>query len=483
MSTTKKTATKKSPSTEQVSSNQPPVINLKSHENETLDIDHEIVEDEGQQVEKVKLELAKFGRADQAIAVLKSKYGELKVEGLEDKEGYKIARKAWSEVRGYRTGLEKKKKSIKEFYIKMGKAIDAEEERLVDLISPLEDHLYKIWKAIDEEKELEEKKKEEAELQQLQERVTELMAIGLRMNSGYYSLGDTITIDVATLRTMTAENYLVFLGKCKVKAEEIKAEEDRIKKEKEIEENRLKEEKRQLEEDRKKLEEEKKELAKMREEKAQMIREKRILAMAGIKMEHDPKHGTFTYYNGFNSVMADAQEVFSLDDEQFKEFVNQASLDVKQKINEWETHKIQVEKEKEEREKKHEKIFDIMTAAGLSFTSQDNYIFKNSEGSITIPLSDLMAMSEPDIKSLAKRKSDEIEVLKGREKLAEANKKKEEEKERLEGMSDAQIWSEKLEKMLRAIDIDPSSFASKIYKTKAKNLKSELIDVINKFVK
>jgi hypothetical protein len=273
----------------------------------------------------------------------------------------------------------------------------------------------------------------------------------------------------------------VFLGKCKLKAEEIKAEDDRIKNEKLIEEKKLQDEKDQLARDRQKLEEERQELAKMREEKAQMIRERRINQMAGIKMDFDPKHGTFTYYNGFNSVMADAQEIFSLDDEQFKEMLDRASLDVKQKINEWETHKITEEKKKDERKKKHEKIFDIMTAAGLAFTSQENYLFRNSEGVISIPLSELMEMSESDIKILAGKKSLEIDNLKERATLNEKIKKDQEETDRRESMSDAAVWGEMLSNLVRNLEIDPAFYKSKKYQTKAAKLHKELIEVIDRY--
>ena len=113
--------------------------------------------------QQIKLELAKFTLADAGIAQLKKNYEGLEISGADDKEGYKKVREAWRDVQSKRTGLEKKGLELRGGYGVITKAIKAEEDRLVDLITPLEDGLHKKWKAIDDEKERVKKEQEQAE--------------------------------------------------------------------------------------------------------------------------------------------------------------------------------------------------------------------------------------------------------------------------------------------------------------------------------
>lgn len=450
----------------------------KPQESEVLELEAEVVDNVTDQIGR---ELAKFGRADHAIAKLKEAYSGMTIDGVKDKEGYKKVRKAWSEVRGYRTGIEKKKKDIKSDYIKIGKAIDGEEERLLELITPLEDELGKTWRAIDDEIAAEEKRKEEEEQKRLNDRVTELMTIGLRMNSGYYQLGDTITIDVATLRTMTDEVYSTFRGKCENKAAEIKLEEEKLKQAKLDEENKLRKEREDLDRQKQELADQKAALEKMRKEGEELKKGIRVSRLADIGMIYDPKHESFTYWNGFNGVTNQAEEVFGFNDEQFANYLTETSLAIKTKINEWTTHKMEEEKKAEALKKFKVFIFETMTAAGLLLTTHDNYQFRNSEGVITIAESDLLLMTETAVKNLASKTALEIKDLKIAESEAKKEKETREEKERLENMSDVEIWKEEISDLRDACVVDPAKFKSKKNQTRAKNLTAELNAILDKY--
>lgn len=484
-------ATTKKKGSEKIQGAESPVINISpdnreetpkqktSQESEVLELEAEVVDNVTDQISR---ELAKFGRADQAIAKLKEAYSGMKIDGVGDKEGYKKVRKAWSEVRGYRTGIEKKKKDIKGTYIKIGKAIDGEEERLLELITPLEDELGKTWKAIDEELEAEEKRKEEAEQKRLNDRVTDLMTIGLRMNSGYYQLGDTITIDVATLRTMTDENYSDFRGKCEKKAAEIKAEDDRLKQEKLDEENKLKKEREDLDRQKKELQEQKDQLEKMKKESEDLKKGIRVSRLQGIGMIYDPKHESFTYWNGYNGVTNQAEEVFGLNDEQFDHYLTETSLAIKDKINAWETHKIQEKKELEIRQKKSERIHHLMNNAGLKLDHGDRFYFTNSRGSLEYKKSELLELDDDALMTLADKARIGVENLIQRQEEADKLKKEEEENERQAGLTDTDLWTEMIAHQRGAtVAIENIKFKTKKSQARADLFKKELRAVIDKF--
>src|SRR5687767_9052478 len=123
----------------------------------------EVIDDQKNLELTISREIKRFQLADAGIEQLKKQYGDLVITGIDDKDGYKAVKAAWNEVRSKRTGLEKKGLAIRTDYTVVTKAVKKEEDRLIDLITPLEDGLYKKWKAIDDEKEAEKKRKEKEE--------------------------------------------------------------------------------------------------------------------------------------------------------------------------------------------------------------------------------------------------------------------------------------------------------------------------------
>ena len=95
-----------------------------------------------------KIEIAKFNLADAGIAELKKKYKGLKVKDKDDQTGITKVTEAYRDVVKVRTTLEKKRKEVKEPYIKIGKDIDEEAKRLTNLILDIENPLKSEYEKI-----------------------------------------------------------------------------------------------------------------------------------------------------------------------------------------------------------------------------------------------------------------------------------------------------------------------------------------------
>ena len=180
-----------------------------SKEKEVLDV--QIVEAKDITVEDViSTEIKKFNLADAKIAELKEKFKDLKISGVEDKDGYKSVSEAIKIVRTYRTGVEKVRKQIKEDYLKTGRAIDEEAKRLTASLEEIENPLKDKKQEIDDEIQAE-KDRQEAEAQaKTDKRVEELEAVGIKFDGRFYSIGEDISVDIVTIKDFTDEQFAEF---------------------------------------------------------------------------------------------------------------------------------------------------------------------------------------------------------------------------------------------------------------------------------
>jgi len=88
---------------------------------------------------------------DAKIAEIRDFCNKVNIAGVEDKANYKTATQALSKVKKFRTGIEAKRKELKEPFLEAGKAIDAEAKRLTALLAPIEESLSSKIKVIDTE--------------------------------------------------------------------------------------------------------------------------------------------------------------------------------------------------------------------------------------------------------------------------------------------------------------------------------------------
>lgn len=308
----------------------------------------------------LKLEIGKFRLSDTAIADLKHQYGALTITGPEDKAGYKAVKSAWSEVRSVRTGLEKRGLEIRNRIAIVTKGVKKEEDRLIEQLTPLEEDLQKKWKAIDDAKELADKQKAEEEQRQLMTRLEELVGLGMKLIDGFYRMGETISMDVATLRALPEEQYLKLKQTVEAKNKELADLQRQKDEQDQLEKDRLKKEQDDLKEKQDQLDKERK----------QMLAERREVRMGkmealGYKLSTvEGIENMFFRRNAFN-----VAKMLELTSEHFAEFLTTATKLVSD-VNQ------QEEKEKRDRERADKRTKDLL-ALGLELDG-NAFIFDNN---------------------------------------------------------------------------------------------------------
>lgn len=211
-------------------------------------------------------ELAKFNLTDTAISQLEKEYMNLSVINPQDEDGFNKVHQAKMVCVKYRTEIEKTRKKLKQFYLETGRLIDAEAKRITQLLAPIESHLQEQENIVlDEQKRIEEEKKQAEQLRK-DNRIKELIGIGLSLNPLTSIWGiEEITVHDTTLQIMTDNEFEDLTDRAKLKAETL-----RLKK---IEEERIaKEEQDRLEKQRQEQETERLRLQKIQEEQAEQAR-------------------------------------------------------------------------------------------------------------------------------------------------------------------------------------------------------------------
>lgn len=190
-------------------------------------------------------EVARFDIARTWIAAKKAEYDGLTIAGIDDKEGEKAVKTAWQEVRNKRLAVANKHKEIKADYLVITRAVDKEKNELTELLEEVEKPLKAELDRIEQERENIKLQKEREAQEKLQGRVSELLDNGMKFNGSYYSIGDTISMDVVTLKEFSDDLYNQFLDRVKAENDRIKqAENDRLEQERKDreEQERLREE-------------------------------------------------------------------------------------------------------------------------------------------------------------------------------------------------------------------------------------------------
>jgi len=193
-----------------------------------------------------------IGVNELVIAELNKQYLPLKINGIDDKEGYRTAHEGLMKYVKARTMVEKHGKATREKAIKYQKDVIAEEKRVIGLLAPGEDHLRAERQTIDD---IEARIKAEAEAKEaarIRIRVDTICASGATFNGQMYAAFG-LQIPSALVKACTDEEFARFVAQmyaakdaedARLKAEEDarKAESDRLAKvaaEQEAERQRL----------------------------------------------------------------------------------------------------------------------------------------------------------------------------------------------------------------------------------------------------
>lgn len=100
-----------------------------------------IVSETDKLIETTLVELKKSTITDDAIAHLQAEYSALAISDINDLQGYNAVKSGAAKVKKIRTAVEAKRKELKEPALRFGKALDAEADRIKNLLTPIEDEL------------------------------------------------------------------------------------------------------------------------------------------------------------------------------------------------------------------------------------------------------------------------------------------------------------------------------------------------------
>ncbi len=463
---------------------------------------NEVIEVEAEPVTievEIKNQIAKFNIAEAGIEALKQQYGGLTIPDG-DKEAYEAVKKAWNTVRSTRTGLEKKGLELRNNYTVITKAIKGEEDRLVKLLSPLEEDLQKKWKAVDEAKEAEKQRKQKEEEDRLNGRLQQLQDLGMIMNAGFYTMGDSVSMDVATLRLLPDDQFEKFLGVVKVKAEELadikrKQEEEQAEQQRQFQEQQrqLQEQQQQLREQQQQMQQQQQELQRQREQADKMRRELREQSLVGlgfIKM----MAGVYQFKTAImvEPLIAEAlkkgDDLLDVPAEEFDEIMAYLRDQVVSENQRYNEHLAEQQRQKEAREKREAEIVEDLTARGMLYDANTRtFSFYLEAGTLTHRMNELLNIDEAEYKEMLVQTMERIAEIKDLQ-LAADNKKKAEqeaeaerqEAERRSLLSDR----ERLEEMLNLAQkhVNAAIQVNELKTDEIRDVATELLETINKAI-
>lgn len=462
-----------------------------------LDVEHEEVKDQPGDMkimtveESIKMEIVKFNLADAAIAEMKTQYGALVITGPDDKTGYKAVKDAWNDTRSKRTGLEKKGLELRNGYGVITKAIKKEEDRLVELITPLEDELYDKWKEIDNEKERLKKEAEEKEAAELNKRLAELEEAGMTFSAGFYRVGEDISMDIATLRAMPEDQYLKLKETVIKKVADIKELQRQADEKKEQErqefqrqQDLLKQQQDDLKKQQQDMERQRQELQQQKEEAAKLKREMRTTKLLNLGMTYAQRADLFEFDNGFKSVTHGGALLFDMDDYGFEEHLKVLAGLIKESKDGKEQHDLEVAKEKAERNRREKLIADKLQAAGMSFNFSKVFFHfsTNDTEQIIASWNDFVDMSDADIEIKVKEFADKIAANKKEQQRIDTERQNEQQKQEKLAMSDKTRYATEHAYIAgAATKMVPGEFKTKKYQQRAQAFLERLTNLLKEF--
>ncbi|VVC75952.1 hypothetical protein AQUSIP_12530 [Aquicella siphonis] len=180
----------------------------------------------------INKQLQSFNLTDSALSELAKKYMPLAINGIEDKAGYKAVKAARLDIKNYRVSVEKRRKELTSDALRYKQAIDGEARRITSLLTPIEAHLEKQEKTIDQEIERIKREKEQAEAIKLQNRIKLLLSFDFKFDGQAYFAGYTdYRIDIPTLKSMPDDVFEDSLLRVEIAFIKHKAEKERAERE------------------------------------------------------------------------------------------------------------------------------------------------------------------------------------------------------------------------------------------------------------
>lgn len=159
----------------------------------------------------IQTEVSNYTTSPETCKKLVKESKKLTIKDKNDKEGFEKLQKKYREFVKVRTSTEKERKFIVEPYLKIKEGIDdVGKNDILGILKPEEERMKSQldqWKKWEEE----EAERIEAEAKKiLDERIKELQEVGLKFDGNFYSIGETISVDIVTIKDFSDEVFAEF---------------------------------------------------------------------------------------------------------------------------------------------------------------------------------------------------------------------------------------------------------------------------------
>lgn len=428
--------------------------------------------------DQISHEIQKFNFPEAAINSLKEQYGGLTITGPDDKVGYKAVKEAWGLVRSKRTGLEKKGLELRNNFKVITTAISKEEDRLVDLLTPLEEELHAKWKKIDDDKERAKKEAEEAEGRRLMARIEELQTMGMSFKDGFYQIGETISADVATLRAMPDDTFEKLKKAVSAKADELKKAAELEKQRKEQEAAELKRQQDDLKRQQEQMAEQQRQLQAQKDEMARQLREMRLTKLQALGMELEGDQVI-----KWESVRLYISPLIEMTADEFNHTVDITAEQIKELKNKAAQEQERQKQEQAEKERKEKYIATVLETAGLRYNyAQRLFEYIDDAKKIKVEWPEMIILDDAAIALIGQEIAYQVIIAKKEQEQREKVKQAEEQKSARLALNDKQRWEREMEQMnAQALRIVPAEYKTEKAKKRAEQFQTRLTDLINEF--
>lgn len=132
--------------------------------------------------EYITAAVVEINKVEQGLTEIRNRYGNLTINGLDDRPTYFAAVEGAKLVKKVRTGVENKRKELNEFPLKFQRAVNAEAKRITELLVPIEEHLKNQVEAF-ENAEAEEQRRE------AERKKAALIEAGFKFDGSFYVCG------------------------------------------------------------------------------------------------------------------------------------------------------------------------------------------------------------------------------------------------------------------------------------------------------
>ena len=309
------------------------------------------------------LDIEKFNPTQSALLALNEECKDLKIKGIDDKEGYIKVHESRMKLQKARTAITNTGKDLRADARAFATAVIEKEKELIKIIKPTEDKLQEQEKVIDDEKE----KLKRVKL--LPERVEKLKAINVVVENDFILL-----MDDDKFNDFYNEKNLEYVEIEKEKIEEDKRKVAKAKEDADLEKQRLidlekvrADERKQADIDKKQAIADEKEKIKLAEKQAELDKQK---ALDNAKAKSDKeKQDIIDAQNEKDQKRIDADN---------REQERLAGIETARKVKEKEG------KEEEDKKKKNKKYTDFLTKNGYNEKTKDEYHIERTENTFTL---------------------------------------------------------------------------------------------------